>query len=94
MGRAHAGKVDVTMNKHTKDTGRTPLKPGSLKPGLRALTLGLAVAGTVALGGCRESEQDRPLDYEPGVYLGQDDEQLSSDTLDVLRDRARRGQDY
>ncbi|MEQ8602465.1 MAG: hypothetical protein RIB45_04035 [Marivibrio sp.] len=54
--------------------------------------LALAAVGLLMLGGCRESEQNRPLDYEPGVYLGQQDEPLDEGVVDQLRDRARSGQ--
>ncbi len=53
---------------------------------VRTLT-GFAIAAVV-LGGCRESEQDRFVRYEPGVYKGmQQDKALSEDTLATLRGR-------
>jgi len=52
----------------------------------------LATLGLLLLGACQESEQNRPLSYEPGVYLGQPDEPLDDGVVDQLRDRARSGQ--
>lgn len=48
----------------------------------------LAVAG-VLLSACDPEEQDRVLLYEKGTYLGQADEELSSETRQELRNRAR-----
>lgn len=58
----------------------------------RAGLIAAALAAGLALAGCREAEQGRPLDYEPGTYLGQPDEPLSDETLDTLRQRAASGQ--
>ncbi|MEQ9330787.1 hypothetical protein [Thalassobaculum sp.] len=43
----------------------------------------------VALAGCREDEQDRPLSYDKGVYQGKADDALPEGTSDVLRQRAQ-----
>jgi len=43
-----------------------------------------------ALGGCRESEQGRPLFHKPGVYSGQPDEKLNKHQLEDLRARAHK----
>jgi len=51
----------------------------------------VAVAVGLALGGCRPDEQNRPLYFEPGKYLGKKDEALSKEQLDELRQRAERG---
>ncbi len=53
----------------------------------RAVIIGGAVAA--ALGGCRESEQDRVLLFQKGKYLGKPDEALPSETVDELRLRAQ-----
>ena len=50
---------------------------------------GLALAVLVlTLQACREDEQDRPLVYDKGTYLGQVDEKLDQDQVDALRQRA------
>jgi len=49
------------------------------------------VAGLVALaalGGCRDSEQERPLSYSKGTYQGAPDAGLPDATLEALRQRA------
>jgi len=56
---------------------------------LRLLAL-LGVA--LAVQSCREDEQDRVLMYEPGTYLGQQDEPLDQEQVDTLRQRATRQQ--
>jgi hypothetical protein len=40
--------------------------------------------------GCREDEQNRPLRYQPGTYLGEPDPPLDDDQVDTLRQRASR----
>ncbi len=50
------------------------------------LLIGLMIAA-LAISGCRESEQDRPLSFEPGVYQGKQDEKLNEQELDRLRQR-------
>ena len=56
---------------------------------LRQVVPGLALAVLVlTLQACREDEQDRPLVYDKGTYLGQVDEKLDQDQVDALRQRA------
>lgn len=55
-------------------------------------TLGLLVLA-VALAGCRESEQNRPLHYDKGVYGGKADSEVGADTRSELRMR-HRGQSF
>lgn len=54
-----------------------------------ALRLGLVFVLATGLAACRESEQDRRLWLEPGVYTGEKDEKLSERQRDALRERAR-----
>lgn len=52
---------------------------------------GLLVVGAVAmlaLGACREEEQDRILLFEKGTYLGAPDTPLGDDSSATLRQRA------
>ena len=44
----------------------------------------------ILLGGCRKSEQNRPLHYEKGVYGGEVDEDLDLATRNEIRLRHRR----
>ena len=39
------------------------------------------------LGGCRSEEQGRIMKYQPGVYKGKPDQQLSQDQARSLRER-------
>lgn len=55
----------------------------------RIVWLGVLVAVTLGIQGCREDEQDRVLLYEPGVYQGAPDEALAEETVRELRGRAR-----
>lgn len=76
------------MKTKTEDqTAGRRVRHGAARGGVALATLGLLL-----LGACQESEQNRPLDYEPGVYLGQQDEPLDDGVLDQLRERARTGQ--
>jgi len=52
----------------------------------KALVLGVVA---LAVAGCREEEQGRPLTFEPGVYKGEKSQPLSEDQLRALRDRSR-----
>lgn len=54
----------------------------------RAALAGCLVAVGLALGGCRENEQDRVLLFEQGKYLGKADRPLSESQVDELRHRA------
>lgn len=47
----------------------------------------------VALAGCRDDEQDRPLSYSKGIYQGAPDPGLPDTTLEALRQRAN-GQSF
>ena len=51
--------------------------------------MALCVAGllVLALGGCREEEQDRPLMYEKGTYQGKTDNVLTADEARALQER-------
>lgn len=55
----------------------------------RLLTLVLLGATALAATACKESEQDRVLIHEKGVYQGEADTPLKEETLDDLRQRAR-----
>ncbi len=50
--------------------------------------LGVLVVGLAATG-CREDEQNRPLLYDKGTYLGQPDPPLDEQAVEELRYRAR-----
>jgi len=55
----------------------------------RLLTVFGAVAVSAALlAGCRSEEQGRLTEYQPGVYLGKKDNQLSSAQVRDLRHRS------
>lgn len=57
------------------------------------LLLGCLLAAGLAIGGCRKEEQNRPLQFEKGTYLGQKDQSLTEDQLGELRHRARAQQE-
>lgn len=60
-----------------------------LTDGLKRTALaGCLVVVGLALGGCRESEQNRPLMFEKGKYLGKPDQPLSDQQIEELRRRA------
>jgi hypothetical protein len=46
-----------------------------------------AVAVIALAGGCRENEQDRPLDFQPHVYKGQKPPPLSGQQQRDLQER-------
>lgn len=52
-------------------------------------TLGGIAIAAIALTACRADEQGRLIRYEPGVYKGKPDTQLSESRLEELRNRAR-----
>jgi hypothetical protein len=52
-------------------------------------TLGGIAIAAVALTACRADEQGRMIRYEPGVYKGKPDTQLSDAQLEELRNRTR-----
>lgn len=47
----------------------------------------IVVLAAVALAGCRESEQNRPLSYDKGHYQGKQDEALSEADVRQLQQR-------
>jgi hypothetical protein len=58
---------------------------------MRTNTLALpmvVLAAGLLLAACDESEQDRVLRYEKGIYLGAPDTELSADQVGELRYRA------
>lgn len=60
-----------------------------VKDGLKRTAIaGCLVVVGLALGGCRDSEQDRVLMFEKGKYLGKPDQPLSEEQIDELRHRA------
>jgi len=54
----------------------------------RLLTLSLAAAMALGLAACKESEQNRVLFHEKGVYQGKADSPLADEKLNELRQRA------
>jgi hypothetical protein len=55
------------------------------------IVAGLAIiALTASLAGCRESEQGRPLSFEPGVYQGEKPPSLTEDQRKQLHERGYR----
>ncbi|MCF3630764.1 hypothetical protein RJ527_12850 [Thalassospiraceae bacterium LMO-SO8] len=52
-------------------------------------TLGGIAIAAIALTACRAEEQGRMIRYEPGVYKGKPDAQLSESRLEELRNRTR-----
>ncbi len=56
-----------------------------------AYTARAALLATIAIvtlaGGCRENEQNRPLDFQPHVYRGQKQPSLSAQQQRDLQDR-------
>jgi hypothetical protein len=48
----------------------------------------LAIAGVaLAMQGCREGEQNRPLLFDKGVYQGRTDQPLDEKQVETLRQR-------
>jgi len=52
-----------------------------------ARALGVIAVAAIALTACRAEEQGRMIRYEPGVYKGKPDTQLSDSQLEELRNR-------
>jgi hypothetical protein len=50
--------------------------------------MGLIALSASLLVSCRAEEQDRVIMYEPGVYLGKKDSQLSNSQVRDLRQRS------
>lgn len=61
-----------------------PLRLGMRWTALAALT------AAMLLSGCRESEQDRILNYEKGVYQGKVDQPITEEQWRALKQRAHR----
>jgi outer membrane protein assembly factor BamE (lipoprotein component of BamABCDE complex) len=55
---------------------------------MRVISLSLALAGALALAGCKDT--DRPLSYDKGVYGGKMDTKLTSEQIETLRHRGMR----
>jgi len=53
---------------------------------IRLLAVGVAV---LALAGCREEEQSRPIQIEKGVYQGPEMPEIDDETREALRARAQ-----
>ncbi len=51
------------------------------------LTRALLLAAGLTLAACDANEQDRVRNYEPGVYKGQADTQLTEQQREALRQR-------
>ena len=54
---------------------------------MRRAALIAALAVVVLAGGCRENEQDRPLEFQPHVYKGQKQPSLSGQQQRDLQER-------
>lgn len=54
----------------------------------RGGALALSCAAVVLMAGCSDAGEQRPLELEPGVYMGQQDEPLSEDLRKSLSERA------
>ena len=54
---------------------------------MRWAALLAAVAVATLAGGCRENEQNRPLDFQPHVYQGQKPPSLSEQQKRELQER-------
>ena len=52
-------------------------------------TVSVLMFAVVILSGCLDEKHDRITKFEPGVYLGKPDTQLSTNQRDVLVRRAR-----
>ena len=55
---------------------------------LRSGVVLAAMVAVLAMAGCRDEEQ-RPRDYEPGVYKGAPDQPIDEETRRQLRERSR-----
>jgi hypothetical protein len=54
---------------------------------MRGAALVAAIAVIALAGGCRENEQDRPLEFQPHVYKGQKPPPLSGQQQRDLQER-------
>ncbi len=59
-----------------------------ISAGMGRLVLAIGLVTTLAVGACREEEQDRILIQQKGVYQGQADTPLTEDQVRELRFRA------
>jgi hypothetical protein len=66
-------------------------RSGGAVAGRAAALLALACLALVAQG-CREDEQNRPLAFDKGTYLGPVDQKLGEEQVDALRQRAAQHQ--
>ncbi|MBP5858337.1 hypothetical protein KAJ83_15050 [Marivibrio halodurans] len=80
-----------TVENKSAENKSTRIRAAGARSGGIGLAGAILLSGALGLAGCREAEQDRPLDYDPGTYQGQQDQTLSKETLDQLRERAQRG---
>ncbi len=65
-------------------------RPSATRLSRTLLTVALVVPVALLLTGCRESEQGRPLSFEPGVYQGDKGEKLGAERREELRARANK----
>ena len=56
----------------------------------RIALLTAALAGVLAVGACRDEEQNRPLAYSKSNYAGKPDTPLSPAAQEALRERVHR----
>lgn len=60
-------------------------------PNVTQIGVLFAIVGiALAAQGCREDEQNRPLLYDKGAYQGQQDQALTDEEVDTLRQRSTR----
>lgn len=57
------------------------------------VVLGCLLVAGLAVSGCRKEEQNRPLQFEKGTYLGEPDQQLTDEQITELRYRANTQRD-
>jgi hypothetical protein len=58
-------------------------------PKVTQIRVWFAIVGIALVAqSCREDEQDRPLMYDKGAYQGQQDEPLTDEAVDTLRQRS------
>jgi hypothetical protein len=53
------------------------------------MIMGCLLMAGLAMSGCRKEEQNRPLEFQKGTYLGEQDQNLTEEQLRDLRQRAR-----
>ncbi|MGH6904381.1 MAG: hypothetical protein ACREIR_16735 [Geminicoccaceae bacterium] len=58
-------------------------------PKVTQIRVWFAIVGIALVAqSCREDEQNRPLMYDKGAYHGQQDEALTEEAVDTLRQRS------